>query len=59
MNKTELISAIAAKGGLTKTDAKKALDAFVEVTKGGLKKGDKVSKSTLFKYIYHKFRVKM
>ena len=43
MNKTELISAMAAKAGMTKTDAKKALDAFVETTKASLKKGDKVA----------------
>lgn len=43
MNKTELINAMAEKAGLTKTDAKKALDAFVDVTKGKLKKGDKIA----------------
>ncbi|MBQ9473104.1 MAG: HU family DNA-binding protein [Bacteroidales bacterium] len=43
MNKTELINAMAEKSGLTKTDAKKALDAFMEATYEGLKKGDKVS----------------
>lgn len=30
MNKTELINAMAEKVGLSKVDAKKALDAFVE-----------------------------
>ena len=30
MNKTELINAMAEKAGLSKVDAKKALDAFVE-----------------------------
>lgn len=43
MNKTELINAMAEKAGLTKTDAKKALDAFVDVTKAGLKKNDKIA----------------
>ena len=42
MNKTELIDKIAAGAGLTKVDAKKALDATVEAIKGALKKGDKV-----------------
>ena len=32
MNKTQLVDAIAAKAGLTKVDAKKAVDAFIEVT---------------------------
>ena len=42
MNKTELIEKIAAGAGLTKVDAKKALDATIEAVKGALKKGDKV-----------------
>ena len=40
MNKAELIDAIAEKSGLTKVDAKKALDSFVGVTAASLKKGD-------------------
>ena len=43
MNKTELINAIAEKGGLTKVDAKKALEATVEAITEALAKGDKVS----------------
>ena len=43
MNKTELINAMAEKSGLTKTDAKKALDAFMESTHEELKHGGKVS----------------
>jgi DNA-binding protein HU-beta len=43
MNKTELIDAIAKKSGLTKTDAKRALDAFIGVTAATLKKGDRVA----------------
>lgn len=43
MNKAELIDAIAASSGLTKADAKKALDAFVESTTDTLKKGDRIS----------------
>ena len=42
MNKAELISAMAAESGLSKTDSKKALDAFASVTKA-MKAGDKVS----------------
>ena len=43
MNKAELIDAIASESGLTKADAKRALDGFVAVTSGALKKGDKIS----------------
>ena len=42
MNKTELISKIAEKAGLTKADSKKALDATIDAIKAALKKGDKV-----------------
>lgn len=43
MNKAELISAIAEKGGFTKVDAKNALEAFMSVTTDALKEGNKVS----------------
>jgi len=43
MNKAELIDAMAAGAGLSKADAKKALDAFVETTTKALKKGDRVA----------------
>jgi len=43
MNKAELIEAIASKADLTKADAKKALDAFIESTTKSLKKGDRVA----------------
>ncbi len=43
MNKSELVNAIAEKSGLTKTDSKKALDAFLDSTMDALKKGDKVA----------------
>ena len=42
MNKTELISAVAEKTGLSKVDAKKALDATLDVIAGEVKKGEKV-----------------
>ncbi len=42
MNKTELIDQIAAGAGLTKTDAKKALEVAVAAVKDALVKGDKV-----------------
>ena len=42
MNKTELIAEIAAKAELSKKDAEKALNAFVESVTEGLKKGEKV-----------------
>lgn len=43
MNKAELIDAMASNAGLSKADAKRALDAFVETTTGALKKGDRIS----------------
>jgi DNA-binding protein HU-beta len=43
MNKAELIDAIASGAGLTKADAKKALDAFIGATTKALKKGDRVA----------------
>ena len=43
MNKTELIAAMAVKAGLTKVDAGKALNAYVDVVKEQLAKGDKIT----------------
>jgi DNA-binding protein HU-beta len=43
MNKAELISAVAAESGLSKVDAKKAVDGFVAAVTNALKAGDKVS----------------
>ncbi|TWP22838.1 HU family DNA-binding protein [Apibacter muscae] len=43
MNKSELIDAIAADAGLSKADAKKALDAFTSNVTKTLSKGDKIS----------------
>ena len=42
MNKSELISAMAAEGGLSKADSKRALDAFIASVTKALKAGDKV-----------------
>ena len=43
MNKAQLIDAISAEAGLTKVDAKKALDAFVKTTGEQLKQGDRIA----------------
>ncbi len=43
MNKAELIDAMAADAGLTKADAKKALDSFIKTTGDALAKGDRVA----------------
>jgi len=43
MNKAQLIDAIANDANLTKADAKRALDAFIENTSKALKKGDRVA----------------
>ena len=42
MNKVELIAAVAAKAGLSKKDAEKAVAAFVASVEEALVKGDKV-----------------
>ena len=43
MNKSELVAAVAAKAGLSKVDAKKAVDAVVASVAEALKGGDKVA----------------
>ena len=43
MNKTEFISSVAEKAGLSKADAKKAVDAFIETVSNELKEGGKVA----------------
>ena len=43
MNKTELVEKIAAGAGLSKVDAKKALDATVAAIKDALIAGDKIA----------------
>ncbi|MDO4755601.1 MAG: HU family DNA-binding protein [Parabacteroides sp.] len=43
MNKTEFINSVAEKSGLSKADAKKAVDAFVETVSNELKEGGKVA----------------
>ena len=42
MNKSDFISSVAEKSGLTKADAKKAVDAFCETVTEVLKAGDKL-----------------
>jgi DNA-binding protein HU-beta len=43
MNKTEFITAIAKNAKITKAEAKKSLDAFIETVEEAIKKEDKVS----------------
>lgn len=43
MNKADLISAISAETGLSKADAKKAVEAFASTVTNALQNGDKVS----------------
>ena len=42
MNKTELVTALAAKTELSKKDAEKAVNAFVDVISEALTKGEKI-----------------
>lgn len=43
MNKAELIEAMANGAGISKAEAKKALDAFIDNTASALKKGNRVA----------------
>jgi len=43
MNKTELIAAVAKKANMTKVDAAKAINAFIDVTKETVKADKKLS----------------
>lgn len=43
MNKTELVAKIAEGAGMSKVDAKKALDATLDAVVKAVKKGDKVA----------------
>jgi len=43
MNKTQLIDSIALKAGLTKLEAKNAIEAFIEITTETLKKGERIA----------------
>jgi len=43
MNKSQLIDAIADKANLTKADASRALDAFIDTVSDALKKGDNIT----------------
>jgi len=43
MNKSELIDAMASNSGLSKADAKRALEGFTTAVEGALKTGDKIS----------------
>ena len=43
MNKVELISAMAEKAGMTKVDARKAVDSTLDVIKEELRKGGKLA----------------
>ncbi|MBL1279300.1 MAG: HU family DNA-binding protein [Fluviicola sp.] len=43
MNKAELIDAMASDAGLSKADAKRALDGFINATGQALKKGERIA----------------
>ena len=43
MNKAELVEAMASNANISKADAKRALDAFVDTTTSALRKGDRVA----------------
>ena len=43
MNKTDFIGAVAKNAGLSKVDAKKAVEAFIQTVESTVKGGDKVA----------------
>jgi DNA-binding protein HU-beta len=43
MNKAELVDAMASNAGISKADSGRALEGFLDATKGALAKGDRVS----------------
>ena len=43
MNKSELVDAMASNAGLSKADAKRALEGFIDATGAALKKGDRIA----------------
>ena len=43
MNKAQIIDAMADASGISKADAKKALDGFIDATSTALKSGDRVA----------------
>ena len=43
MNKAQLVDAMASRAGLSKADAKRALEAFVGATTDAMKSGDRVA----------------
>ncbi len=43
MNKAELVSIMAEKAGMTKVDAKKALEAFMDASMEALQNGDRIA----------------
>ncbi len=43
MNKSELIDKVAGQAGLTKSDAERAVNAFIGVVEGAVATGDKVT----------------
>ncbi len=43
MNKTQLIDAVAERSGLTKANAKKSIDAFIDVAADALRTGNKIT----------------
>ncbi|MCF6341369.1 MAG: HU family DNA-binding protein [Bacteroidales bacterium] len=43
MNKAQLVDAMASRAGMSKADAKKALEAFVGATTDAMKGGDRVA----------------
>ncbi len=50
MNKNEFVEVVQTKSGLTKKECKLCLDAFIDVIKDALKRGDSVTLSNFGKF---------
>lgn len=59
MNKLQLIEAIALEAGITKGDAKKGLNTFMELVASALYEGDKVALSGFGTFVIEKKHARM
>lgn len=59
MNKLQLIEAISLESGVTKGDAKKSIEAFMDIVLSTLKEGDKITLSGFGTFLVEKKRARI
>lgn len=59
MNKTQLIEGVAAKSGLTKSEAKKSVEAIVEVVKESLRSGGSITLAGFGTFVVQRKQMRM